>query len=352
MQNRKKVPLRKVLQLLSQEELKQLYLSLGKKESLEGLSRGFIIDKIQRSTKIEDLAKNEHVMLLLVSKVDELLSLLRGIIAKLEKSELIKMCHDIGLKKASGENITKSEMIGKMFDTAPIADLLRNKRLQERLRPKYISIADIRSLEKEFESLKTETDDISSRLSFISHGISKSENEIKEISHSLKAIEEFFDTGKSPDLQTFLKALYEEAVSTVGKPSPESFDDIVERLQNKLGIDEREFILKGIKLFLTYYMLSEVKDLPWQPGFEDFMKVLKEEFDKDRTKFGEKTTIPSLRDRVCRRMGISDEMFDNQLIKAWKENYIELEAGAPIGEFNIKYLVTKNGQKFYYASLK
>lgn len=62
--------------------------------------------------------------------------------------------------------------------------------------------------------------------------------------------------------------------------------------------------------------------------------------------------IPTLRKHVCQRMGISDEIFDELLIDASEKDYVKLDVGRPIGEYDVKYLTTKDGLKFYYAKLK
>ena len=345
-----KTLMKRLLHLLTLDELKQLYASLGGKESLEGLSRGFVIEKIQRKVQTPDLFQNEYTMSLLLGRINEAIGFIEASIDRLDRTDLIKIYQDFNPEKLKREDLKKSEIVQLILNQVPITELLKNKRLQERLKPKYISIADIRSLKTDIEALKTETDYISNAVKLLSERVWSVDNSLKEAYSKLRIVENMFEIGETPDLETFLKALYEESISIGEKPSPESFHGIVERLQKKLGINERTFILKGIELLLTHYMLSQVKDLPWQPALEDFMKVLREEF--RGVAFGEKAEIPSLRDRVSRRLGISDEIFDSLLIKAWKEDLVFLEAGAPIGEFGVKHLETKEGQKFYYVSIR
>jgi hypothetical protein len=344
----KKIPAKHLLRLLTLDELKQLYAALGKKESLEGASRGFIIAKIQSAIKTEDLLKNEYASRVLLEKISEAIAFIEGTVDHLERPDLVKVYEDVTSQKLKKEDLKKSEIMERLLNEAPINEIVKSKRFQERLKPKYISIADIKSLKEDIESLRAEASSVSNDIDLLSERILSVEKSLKEVNTKLRSMDEMFETGESPDLETFLKALYEESISIEEKLSPESFQGLVERLQKRLGINEKRFILKGIELLMTHYLLSEVKGLLWRPPFDEFMKILKEEL----SIFGEKADIPSLRNRVCRRLAIEDETFDELLTKAWREEYVKLEAGAPIGEFNVKYLVTKDGQKLYYARLR
>ncbi len=341
---------KRLIHLLSLDELKQLYASLGGKSSLEGLSRSFIIEMILETAQTPDFFNNRYAMSLFLGRLNEAIGFIEASIDRLERADLIKIYEEINTEKLKREDLKKTEIVQLILNRVSIIELLDNKRIQERLKPKHVSIADIRSLKTDIETLKTGTDRMSNDIKLVSERVWSVDDSLKEVGPKLDVAGRIFEVGESPSLGIFLRALYEESVSIGEKPSPDSFNGIVERLETKLGIDERTFILKGIELLLTKYMLSQVKDLSWQLPLEDFMKVLRQEFRS--VALGEKAEIPSLRQRVGRRLGISDETFDDLLIKAWKEDQVFLESGAPIGEFGVKHLVTKEGQKFYYVSLR
>lgn len=347
MQSGRKSPTKRFLQLLGDEELKELYHTLGK--TVEGYSRAFVID--ERSIDPKDLAKNDYAFRLLLDKMDKVLGFIEASISKLDRNDLIKICKQLGREKIVREDMKKSQLVKAIFANIPVLELLKTKHLQDRLKPKYLSTSDIKSLRKEIESLRTDTDHLSSDLRFVSERISSMNHDLKGVSMRLKSVEDLFSVRATPDLLTYLKAFYEEALSMEEKLSPESFQNISQRLQKKLGIDQRTFILKGIELLLAHYLLTQTKLLLWKPSFEDFMTVIKEEFEKVKIA-GEQAEIPKLRSHVTRRMGISDEMFDSMLIDAWKEDQVKLDVGAPIGEYDVKYLVTEDGNKFYYVKLK
>jgi hypothetical protein len=343
--------MKRLLQLLSDEELRKLCLPLGKKETIERYTRAFLIEKIQRSMGLEEILRNKQISQLLLDKIDRALHFIEASVGRLDRDDLIKICKQLGKEEIVKENMKKSQIVRTIFANLSILELLKSKHLQERLKPKYLSISDFKSLRKEIESLKADIDHLSSDLGFVSQRISTMNYDLKDLSVRLKSVENLFSVEASPDLLAYLRAFYEEALSIEDKLTPESMRDVSQRLQKKLGIDQRTFILKGIELLLTHYLLTQTKFLLWKPAPEDFMKILKEEFEKIKIA-GEQAEIPKLRSRVTKRMSISDEMFDQMLIEAWKEDRVKLDVGAPIGEYDVKYLITEDGNKFYYVKLK
>lgn len=351
MQRQRKNSLKLFLQLLKDEELEELYRSFGKKDALEGYSRAFIIKKIDRSIDLKTLLENDYAVRLLLDKMGDLVSLFEAYIRRLDIGDLTKMYRQFGKEKPLKEDMKKSEIVKDMFVNIPLLELMKSKLLRERLKPKYVSVSDIKTLRKEIESTKTNTERLSSNLGLISTRIASMDHDLKGLSEKLESVEDLFNVGATPDLLSYLKAFYDEAVLMDERLSPESFQSVSQRLQEKLKIDQRTFMLKGIELLVAHYFLTRTKSLLWKPSLESFMKILKEEFEKVKM-VGDQAEIPKLRTFVTRRMGISDVMFDHMLESAWKEDRVKLDVGAPIGEYDVKYLVTEDGNKFYYVKLK
>lgn len=340
---------KEALNFFSIEELKQLYYSLGGKESLDGYSRNFIIEKIQRLDEFRNLLSNKTV-LMLINRLGEMLSYFRKNLEQLEAQDLLKICKNFGVNKHITEDSKKSDIIKTLLSHVSIHEISKNKLVMQRLKPKYVTISDIKSLKKELELLKSKTEETSDNIDLLNHSIQGISDKLETLSLKLERFEGLFDIGSTPSLQAYLKALYDERILLNEKLSPESFRDVIERLQQRLGVDNRTFILKGIELFLVHYFLSHIKELSWKPDFEVFITIIKEEFDKIKIA-EDKAEIPKLRMNVTRRMGISDEMFDEMLIDAWKKGYVKLDVGAPIGEYDVKYLITPEGNRFYYIKL-
>jgi len=348
MQPNKKFAINCLLWFLTRDELKQLYASLGGNESFNEWSRGFLIKKIRGMINPLDLFENKTVAPLLLDRIIQIIIFIEKTIQNMEKSDLLKIYQKITSKDLTQRgDLKKSEIVQQILDEIPINVIIKNKFFRNRLKPKYVTISDIKSIKKDLEDLNTQLNWISNIIRLVSNRTYSSDEALKLILERVDSLNNIFETGENPDLETYLKALYEEAIHITEKPSPTLFRDIDKRLQRKLGISERIFTLKGMQLLLIHYLLSEIKKLSWQPRFEDFVKVLKDELNKE-SRIKERVDIPSIRARICKRLDIKEEVFDDLLEQAWKEDLVKLEAGLPIGEFNAKYFVTKDGKMFYY----
>jgi hypothetical protein len=239
----------------------------------------------------------------------------------------------------------------EILNKIPLGELVTNKRLLKRVKPKYVSVADIRSLKDSIELLGKETSSVSDDIGLLSDRVSSMEESNKQTLVKIKTVDEVFETANLPDLETFLKIMYDESIRIGEKPPAASFHGLADRLRTELGVSERNFVLKGFELLLIHYLMSAARSLQWRPSLERFMEILKEEFDEE-VPMKDKIDIPSMRNRVSRRLAIEGELFDEMLTDAWRKDLVKLEAGAPIGEFNVRYLVTPDGQKFYYVRLR
>lgn len=351
MNKRKENPIRRFLRLLTDDELNQLYALFGKKELLKGYSRSLLIDTIERDMSYEEFVKNEYIFNLALSKLSLTASLTESIAKRLEKVDLIGICRDLGMEGIVSNEMEKARVLREILDSIPTLELWKSKRFQERLKPTYISATHIKSLQKELNILNDNVGSISNEIKFASNKISLMDKDIKSLSMRLQSVDGMFNTGTAPDLQAYLKAMYEEAAATGEHLVPEAFQGIGDRIQKRLGIDERVFVLKGLELLLTHYFLTQVKLLPWKPSLEDFLEIFKAEFEKAKVT-EDQAEIPTLRKKVCQRMGINDELFDELLIDAWKKDLVKLDVGRPIGEYDVKYLATENGRKFFYVKLR
>lgn len=346
-----KILAKRLLRLLDPDELKELFVHLTGEDMAEGSSREFMISRLQNTVDARNLLKNERVAPLIVDKISDVLAFIERTIGHLEREEIMRIYRDLTSEKLRKENSTKSEILEEILDKIPSVELIKNKRLLERMKPKYVSIADIRSLRDGIELLKKETSNASDDIGLLSDRIFSAEDFLKQALTRLKTMDEAFETTELPNLETFLKIMYDESIKIGERPTAESFHGLAERLRMQLGINERSFVLKGVELLLIHYLMSAARSLRWRPTLESFTEILKEEFE-GKGPIKDRIDIPSLRTRISKRLAIEEEVFDDMVIEAWKKDLIKLEAGAPIGEFNVKYLVTRDGQKFYYIRLR
>ena len=339
----------KLFQLLNDEELKKLFWSIERDQQVRNVSRGFIIHKLQEIPE-KELLRNDYVSNLLKTKLIQAMEAIKLILKQLDKDELIKMYKDFGRGEIVTDKMKKSKIIEKMIMEIPLPDILKNKRFRAKLKPKQVPLTHLKSLQKEIGNLKKEVDKINQGVEILFEKISEVSRGIRDLSIKLELVENLFNVESAPDLYVYLKAVYDEIVATDGRLIPEVFPALSEKIREKLEISENTFILKGLELLLLHYLLTNVKSLHWRPSFEEFWKILKDEFEKVKI-LENQAEIPTLRDHVCKRMGISEDMFDELLIEAADRDYVKLDVGRPIGEYDVKYLTTKDGLKFYYVKL-
>jgi len=333
--------MKRLLQLLSDDELKRLYLSFGKRRVAEEPSRDFVMGRFLDDVSIEELLGSSLLKAALPRRIDELVNSFESVLERFDKSDLMRICK--GLKKGdlATKDMKKTEIIDKMSRNIQLSEILKADVFQKRLtvrKPKHVSPKDVRFL----------SDKIVSTIEELYTLDKKTDQGLNTVTARLQSIENMFSLDKAPDLYKFLEAFYQEATRIGYRPKPEDLNKIVEKLRERLHVGDWEFILKGMQILLAHYLLTEIKQMEWKPSIDQFLNVFREEFEKAKI-LENRAEIPDLRNRVCERMGITDGVFDELLIDAWKKGLVSLEPGAPVGEYDTKYLVTEDGRKFYYV---
>jgi hypothetical protein len=350
--NREKT-LEHLLHLLSLDELRQVYTTIRMDQLDAGYSRSFIISKIRQKITIKDLFANELSASLLLSKFDELSAFVEKTISNLEKVDVIRIYEEYTSEKPNkrklSEDLGKTEIIRYLLTEVSIPQIISSQRFKKASKSKTLSVDVIKSLEGEVLKSQEDISRILNRYEMMKAKVFDMARDFKDFSEKTKSVEAVFDVENIPSLYDFLGALYDEAASLNSNLSPEVFKGVLERLKTKTGTDDRTFMIKGLQLLLVHYFLTNVKLLRWKPRIGVFLKIFKEEYEASRP-VGQQAKIPILRERVCRRMGIDEGLFDELLIEASKEGFVGFEMGQPIGEFNIKYL-EKDGLRYYYVRL-
>jgi hypothetical protein len=341
----------KIFHLFTLEELKQIRISLGFSDGVEVGSRGFTISKTQSETKVDNFCANTNVMSITIKKIDELAALVEELIEGIENQDLIKIFEEITSKKLNVDNLKKSEISRRLFDEVPLDQILQNKRFQERFKPRYVTTSDIKSINENLNSVASEIANFHNKIEFLKNEVKIIHGSVSEINNKVRPIEDTFKIDKTQFAEKFLQVMYDFSTHITEKPDPAIFYSIVDKLRKEIGVDEQTFLIKGSELFLAYYFFSQIKRLDWKPNLDTFVKVINEEMKRIKPN-GERIAIPLLRDCISRQIAIDEISFDKLLLEAWKTGKLKLEVGAPIGEFNVKYLVDDEGQRFYYVLQK
>jgi len=341
MEKEAKTAMKRLLQLFSNDELRQFYSSFGKRQMAKESDRAFIVDRFLDDLSIEELLNSSYLREVLPRRMDELVTSFESVLERFDKSDLIRICRSLGREGLATKDMKKTEIIDKMSRNFRLSDILKIDLFQKRLamrKPKHVSPKDVRFLSDKTISIIGDLDTLGQ----------KTDQGLNRVTAKLQSIENMFKLDQTPDLYKFLEAFYQEATRIGYRPKPEDLNKIVERLRERLHVREWEFILRGMQILLAHYLLTEIKQMEWKPSLDQFLNVFREEFEKAKI-LENRAEIPNLRNRVCARMGVTEGAFDELLIDAWRRGIVSFEPGAPIGEYDTKYLVTENGQKFYYV---
>ena len=124
-----KSKMKQLLQLLSSEELRELCLSSVEGRIAKDANRRFMIERIVKAISDEDLLSNKAVVLSLLTKSGTIVSHFWNWFERLEKSDLKKICEDVGKKELVGLRMTKSQILERIMANIPLQDLLKSKHL-------------------------------------------------------------------------------------------------------------------------------------------------------------------------------------------------------------------------------
>jgi len=338
--------LKKLLQHLSAEELRLLYIQYERAPRISKVpTKSFILRKIVEEIPSNRLFGNPKVSSMLSTDFEQLYSFFRTHILDLDKSDLDKICENVGQSGLAKKYKNKSRLVDKLFENVPVHKILESGVLQRKLREKPALKRDIRKIESAIKALSRDCEQMLRSDSESLQYVQKIQERLQQLIGQQEELTAFLGMKASPDTMAFLELFRRELVSLDEPLSPEKLFEIIERVQKKLNTDELSFILKGLEIMLSHYLLSQVKNMQWPPDFQEFVRIIREEIPKIQI-LPNQAEIPALRERVSQRLGISDSAFDDQLIQAWKKGYVKLEVGAPIGRGKVNYL--KYGQSEYF----
>lgn len=339
--------LENLLQLLTTEELRQLYIKYGEKPIIsKAATKNFILRKVIEEIPSTHLFGDPKISYLLSLEFEGLYSFLKDYLLDLDKTDLEKICEDLGQIELPKKYKSKSKLISQLMQNVPLYIILGSNILKRKLRKEFKLIREIRKLESDIQNLarnlqKMEREEFE-QLLHLEEMHRKFQESLKLQERELKT---FLTMKASPQTMKFLEIFRKELIS-LGEPiSPQKLCQVIEKTQDALQTNELIFILKGLEILLTHYFWKHVKNMEWLPDFQEFIHIIREEIPKIQI-LPNQAEIPTLRERVTRRLGISDSIFDNQLILAWKKGFVKLDVGAPIGRNNVKYL--KYGQSEYF----
>jgi len=350
----------KILTYLTTEELVELYefITKIKISSDARTNRSWLLQRLKQIETKKVLLESEYIHSLLPKKLTQLVSFFESSLRDLDMIDLTKICKEINREDLLKEGMRKQEMMRKIRQNISILKIINSKSFKDALRPKIASQRDVRKigsniriyLRKDIEENRRKIEELSSSIRNVFNNITVINRKIDNIDKKLEDVEKIFDIEPTLNLSKYLEVLNEEFGLIDSDISTEIFNEIDAKLRVRLNIDNRTYFLGGLQLLVLFYLMRHKNELKWKPKFDVFYDALKEEFDKVQV-IENQAEIPALRERVCKRLSITDDIFDNFLLEAWNKDYVKLDIGSPIGRFNVKYLVTSQGQHFFYVKL-
>ncbi|MEM1547390.1 MAG: hypothetical protein QXP91_13150 [Candidatus Methanomethylicia archaeon] len=322
----------RVLQLFSIDELNELYEKFGGVGAIN--ARDQLINNLGRYG-IKDLMDNEWFRGKLVSKVIELIRIVTA------SMETLSMKRLKGIAKSLNVKVSKKDDRSRIIE-----NILKNHSLID-----VLEIIGLESISSQliFNAVMNNINKINSQLRVISSinenykDISRKIDEVlSTIRLSVRRIE-----PESIPMDKYLNSL----ISNLPLNIPmDELDDRIRKVTSELGIDVKTFIEKGLQLVVIYGLWSLMKGERFKLLYQTFYRILDEEYGKVKDDFG-RAEISELRRRICSKLGISEETFNEYLLKAYSKEDILFVSGAPIG-YEGKPALIVNGKGYHYITLK
>lgn len=343
---------RRVLQSLETDKLRTFYNSQVSMPKLsEKAPRAFIIDKIIEKSDPENLLDDKTLVIALAEKFDQISSTVETILSDLDLESVTKICKELGVVETESPR-SKADIVRKLISEVPLSKIWESKAFTQKLRPRAVPASDLKRIKTGLSTMHKMLGDFNKKQSeTIRDLFEENRGEIRKVLWEIQETKKNLGLDQFADLEEYLKAFYEQALTTTGSLSADHLKKADQEVLHKLGMARLPFLMEGLELLLLHYFMTNIKSLQWKPSLESFMTIVRQEFAKIKG-VGEQAEIPALRERVCLSMGISEETFDDMLTQAWEKKLVDLDIGRPIGQANVKYLITRAGSMFFYVKLK
>lgn len=342
--------LRRIIEQLSTQDLRRLFLEYHKGAIIsEKPVRDILTDKILHEIPSEFLFNHPTVLSTMITDFALLDSFLKEYILSLDVSEIRDLYSELGMNAPSQEQKNKNKVVDQLLATTSLESVVESKNLRKWAKTKTKAERDLDELKSGFKTLCEHTDKLVRMNLDNKYEMEELKRTLRQLSKADEQMEASFGMKSSPEAMALLQAMRKEMLSEDETPSPEKLIEIMEKTRVSLKTDEFSFLLRGIELMMTHYLLGQMRKMHWKIDPEEFMQVVREEIRKIQI-LPNQAEIPLLRERITQILGITDEVFDQHLLDAWKNGQVKLEIGAPIGRENVKYL--KYGQTaFFYVKV-
>ena len=347
--------LSRILGTFTQKELYQLVLNFNYFNQVKlsnTAKKSFIINKILDYVPTDEILGIGQISSRILKEYNKQTKIFEQIFMNLSMDDLTVICEELNKKDINTTKNTKKDIIYELLKNLDAEQLWKSKRFRDRFTPKYVTKTDLDVINRNIKSYKEELSlkntgskneylNILNKINdIINVNYSNTKNELSNLSNI------FIFTNEDIDV---LKVIYNESLKLDDNLTIQDIININKTIKGNYDRKKLNYLFNGLELMFTHYFLTNLKELYIKPENNLFRNIMQEEFDKIR-QFG-RAEIPDLRSAVCGRLGISERMFDDMVEELWKSGDIRLDVGAPIGQKDVKYLITKEGTRYFYISL-
>lgn len=348
----------RVLKSMSSADVRNLYYSLGLTPAIaEAASKDFVIGKIIEKTDVNNLLKDKEFIVRIMENYYMISTGLERTLDDFDRETIVEVYKELS-KEALVEEEKKLKIIERLIVEIPFDKIWKSKTLRKRITSQKLSKADLKRLSKEISSLnqgitemwgKHQEKNVES-FNELENRIQHTIMEIQQLSKQQEMLLGLLSMKDAPSASDFLESFRKELLALQDTLSPERLCELVEKSKSRLRTNDFAFTSRGLEIMLAYYLSTKIKKMEWPADFEEFVKTVQEEIPKIEI-LPNQAEIPTLRERVTSRLGISEGNFDKQLVQAWQKGYVSLHSGAPRGREEVKFL-EYDGNKYFYVSLR
>lgn len=275
------------------------------------------------------------------------------------KPDLLKLTDELNINWRNKKETKKTEIIDILIKRiekkelnedilkAVMNKIVADKPKKEKITIKKPSIDAVELMDK-IISISNKIELIEKQIRHDGEKIDTMERKISELTDLASIKLHYLDNLKTSSIEGLLKELYKQKLH-IDYANPSSFDLIRATLWKK-GFDDISILKNGMLFIILNELSKSTKNLKWSDDIELFYRNIQNEFYKNPKK-SDALPIYEIRNAVCNNMGIEKESFDRQLAICFKEGWVLLELGSPIGEENVERL-TLGDKNYYYLRLK
>lgn len=342
--------LKNILNKLDQKELYDLAINLGYSKINVNASKEFVINKLL--LKKDELISNEVFSKYALFDLEKIQNSVIDLFKHLTSENLDAILNEFDIKDKNIYKKSKKEKSYYILNNYKIIDVLNSKAIKNILKPEPVGRNELNKILKELKTIDGRNNDyiqMQEKIIYdqeeINNKINNLESYIKQEINYLKNY--YMNLGMlDGDL---INKLYNTTMKYDNIDS-ENLYNFIQDMKNDILYDAPKLI-NGFLISIIFNLYDNIKQIGLLPSDSLFWSTVENQFNLIKNMSG-RAEIPELRNKVCLKLRISEDYFDNKIEQGWKEGKVRLDIGSPIGRKNVKYLRTTDDNMYFYITLR